>query len=166
MTSWNYHSVPGVWHWHSLWKDNIVLCFNYYYRLLIQATMNCSFLTDDRIIILSPGENEREGDKSPSFFIRFTNTANKTFFFFSTAKYNLHQFHSQAIPPNMYPFYFATNQYFSLNCCSFKYKMKFSYSSKLWKPLYCVMHYTESFCRDGFGFNIRFSLTKQKNLKK
>lgn len=82
MTSWNYHSVPGVWHWHSLWKDKIVLCFNYYYRLLIQATMNCSFLTDDRIIILSPGENEREGDKSPSFFIRFTNTANKTFFFF------------------------------------------------------------------------------------
>lgn len=146
MTSWNYHSVPGVWHWHSLWKDEIVHCFNYYYYIDFWYKLPC-FLTDDRVIILSPGENEREGDKSPSFFIKFTNTANKTFsfFFFSTAKYNLHQFHSQAIPPNMCPFYFATNQYFSLNCCSFKCKMKFSYSSKLWKPLYWVMHYTRVF---------------------
>ena len=65
---------------------------------------------------------------------------------------HFHQFHSQIIPPNIYQFHFVINQYFFLNCCSFKCKMKFSYSSKLWKPLHWVMHYRECFCRNAFGF--------------
>lgn len=167
MTSWNYHSVPGVWHWHSLWKDEIVHCFNYYYYIDFWYKLPC-FLTDDRVIILSPGENEREGDKSPSFFIKFTNTANKTFSFFFFPQLNI-------------TFISFTLKQFLPICVHFILQqinislLIAAHSSVKWNfhtAQSCGNHYTEwcttqeSFCRDDFGFSIRFSLTKQKNLKK